>query len=48
MARVVRTFYEGSLEKAVASMLQTRDGKLSKEELERLGQLIEQAKNVEP
>lgn len=43
MTRVLETFYEGSLEKAVAAMLQGRDGKVSDEELTRLRQLIEDA-----
>ena len=43
MTRVLETFYEGSLEKAVAAMLQGRDGKVTDEELRRLRQLIEDA-----
>ena len=38
------TFFEGSLEKAVASLLQGADAGLSAEELQRLGNLIEQAR----
>src|SRR5262245_40089338 len=41
---VLDTFFEGSLEKAVAALLQGADGKLSQEELQRLGQLIQQAR----
>jgi BlaI family penicillinase repressor len=43
LRRVLDTFFEGSLEKAVASLMQGADANLSAEELERLGQLIEQA-----
>jgi predicted transcriptional regulator len=43
LVRVLETFYEGSLEKAVAALLQT-DSKLSADELERLSELIEQAR----
>lgn len=43
MKRVLETFYEGSLEKAVAAMLQGRDAKVSDEELTRLKKLIEDA-----
>ena len=41
---VLDTFFEGSLEKAVAAMLQGSDANLSEEELQRLGQLIQQAR----
>lgn len=44
LTRVLETFYEGSLEKAVASMLQGRDAHVSDEELDRLRQLIEDAR----
>lgn len=44
LRRVLDTFFEGSLEKAVAALLQGSDSNLSAEELERLGQLIEQAR----
>lgn len=44
LRRVLDTFYEGSLEKAVAALLQASDANLSAEELQRLGQLIEQAR----
>jgi predicted transcriptional regulator len=43
LVRVLETFYEGSLEKAVAALLQA-DSKLSAAELERLSELIEQAR----
>jgi predicted transcriptional regulator len=41
--RVLRTFFDGSLEKAVAAHLASASN-LSAEELERLGKLIQQAK----
>jgi BlaI family penicillinase repressor len=41
---VLDTFFEGSLEKAVAAFLQGSDANLSQEELQRLGQLIQQAR----
>src|SRR5262249_29092387 len=44
LRRVVDTFFEGSLEKAVAALLQGSDANLSEEELQRLGQLIQQAR----
>ena len=44
LRRVLDTFFEGSLEKAVVSLLQGSDAKLSAEELQRLGQLIERAR----
>ena len=43
LMRVLETFYEGSLEKAVAALLQS-DSRLSTEELQRLSELIEQAR----
>lgn len=43
MKHLVRTFFDGSTEGAVAALLQT-DGKLSQAELERLSGLIEKAK----
>jgi predicted transcriptional regulator len=44
LRRVLDTFFEGSLEKAVAALLQGSDANLSQEELQRLGQLIQQAR----
>jgi BlaI family transcriptional regulator, penicillinase repressor len=43
LVRVLETFYEGSLERAVAALLQS-DSKLTAEELKRLGELIDQAR----
>jgi predicted transcriptional regulator len=44
LRRVLDTFFEGSLEKAVAALLQGSDAKLSAEDLQRLAQIIEQAR----
>lgn len=44
LARVLETFYEGSLEKAVAAMLRGRDAKLSDAELASLSKLIDDAR----
>ena len=43
LRRVLDTFFEGSLEKAVAALLQGADANLSQEDLKRLGRLIQQA-----
>jgi predicted transcriptional regulator len=42
--RLLRTFFDNSLEDAVATLLDHRPSKLSKEELDRLANMIEQAK----
>ncbi len=44
LAHVVRTFFDGSVEQAVATLVGTSGSTLGPEELERLGRLIEQAK----
>ena len=44
MVRVLETFYGGSLEKAVAALLQSSDTRLSAEELARPSDLIDQAR----
>ena len=44
LQRVIRTFYEGSLEKALAAHLADGKTKLSDDELERLQDLIETAR----
>jgi predicted transcriptional regulator len=44
LRRVLDTFFEGSLEKAVAALLHGEGANLSQEELQRLGQLIQQAR----
>ena len=41
---VVRTFFDGSAEDAIAALLELPDSKLSRSELERLSELIEKAK----
>lgn len=42
MRRVLETFYEGSLEKAVAALLGDSNAKPNKEELDRLSELIDE------
>jgi BlaI family transcriptional regulator, penicillinase repressor len=44
LAQVVRTFFGGSVEKAVATLVSDADTQLSDAELDRLAQLIEQAR----
>ena len=44
LAHVVRTFFDGSVEAAVAALVDSSRTKLSKGELDRLSQLIEKAK----
>ena len=44
LRNVVRTFFGGSTEEAVAALLDMHDPRLSKSQLERLSQLIQQAK----
>ena len=44
MQRVVQTFFEGSLEQAVGAYLSDRKAKLSDEEIQRLHQMIDQAR----
>ena len=44
LRNVVRTFFGGSTEDAVAALLDMNDSRLSKSQLERLSQLIQQAK----
>ena len=47
LAQVVQTFFGGSVEKVVATLLSDTDTRLSDEELSRLAALIEQAKEGE-
>jgi BlaI family transcriptional regulator, penicillinase repressor len=47
LKQTLQTFYEGSLEKAVAALLDVADTRLSEEEIQRLGELIERAKRAE-
>lgn len=44
LSHVVRTFFDGSVEQAVASLLGSSKAKLSREELDRLSELIDRAK----
>ena len=44
LSRVLNTFYEGSLENAVAGLLEVSDGELSQGEWTRLADLIERAR----
>jgi predicted transcriptional regulator len=44
MQQLVRTFFGGSTEQAVAALLDMSSAKLSDDELERLSELIEQAR----
>lgn len=44
LTRVLNTFFEGSLANAVAALVDTKDGKFSAEELQRLEAIIKQAK----
>jgi predicted transcriptional regulator len=47
LARLVRTFFDGSTEKAVAALLGMGTGEISDEELDRLAALIQDAKKGE-
>jgi predicted transcriptional regulator len=44
LAHVVKTFFAGSVEQAVATLVESSRARLSHEELERLGELIDRAK----
>jgi BlaI family transcriptional regulator, penicillinase repressor len=44
LAQVVQTFFGGSVEQTVATLLSDADTRLSEDELSRLAELIEQAK----
>jgi BlaI family penicillinase repressor len=44
LAQLVQTFFGGSVEQVVASLVADPDGKLSTEELDRLAKLIEEAR----
>jgi len=44
LSHVVTTFFDGSVEQVVATLVESSKSKLSKDELERLSQLIEKAK----
>jgi predicted transcriptional regulator len=47
LRRVLDTFFDGSVEKAVAGLLDAAESKPTREELERLSDLIERAKATE-
>ncbi len=42
--QIVRTFFDGSVERAVAALIETHDTQLTPAELERLQALVEQAR----
>jgi predicted transcriptional regulator len=44
LARVVRTFFGGSVERTVASLISSDEAQLSPEELDRLSRLIDEAR----
>jgi predicted transcriptional regulator len=44
LSHVVTTFFDGSVEQVVATLVESSRSKLSRDELERLAQLIEKAK----
>jgi predicted transcriptional regulator len=44
LAHVVQTFFEGSIAQAVATLVESGRAKLSKDELEHLGKLIDRTK----
>ncbi|HVF38622.1 MAG TPA: BlaI/MecI/CopY family transcriptional regulator [Gemmatimonadaceae bacterium] len=44
LAHLLKTFFDGSTEKAVAALLDLKGGKLSEAELDRVAGLVEQAK----
>lgn len=47
LLHLVRTFFEGSVEKAVASLIDLEERKLSDEDLERISRRIEDARRGE-
>jgi predicted transcriptional regulator len=44
LSHVVRTFFAGSVEQAVATLVESSRTRLSREELDRLGEVIDRAK----
>ncbi len=44
LKRIVETFFGGSVEQAVAGLLQSHDVQLNEDELDRLGRMIEKAR----
>ena len=47
LAHMVRTFYGGSVERVVAALVSPSEGQLSAEQLDRISDLIEQARTEE-
>jgi BlaI family transcriptional regulator, penicillinase repressor len=45
LRRVMNTFFEGSAEQALAALLNSADTKLSNQELDRLAEIIDEARN---
>ncbi len=45
LQQVLHTFFEGSLSSAVAALVDAKDGKLSTDEIQRLEDIIKQARN---
>jgi predicted transcriptional regulator len=43
--QLVQTFFDGSLEKAMAAMIETHDAQLTSEEIERLQAIVDQARH---
>lgn len=48
MKRLIETFFEGSVEKVVAALLDSESARLSEEQLKRLSNLIEKARKERP
>jgi predicted transcriptional regulator len=44
LAHVVKTFFSGSVEQAVATLVESSKTKMSREELDRLAEIIDRAK----
>ncbi len=44
LSQVLQTFFDGSVEKVMATLLSVKESELSQEELDRLRQMIDQAK----
>ena len=47
LAQVLQTFFAGNIERVVATLLSSKDIRLTPEELDRISTLVEQAKQVE-
>ena len=44
LRRIIKTFFDGSVEQAIAGLLRSPDLELSDDELDRLGRMIEEAR----